>query len=513
MNKNKCLRLYLAITGMALLVLVNPISAQQDQEAVVNEVEEQTQQQGTQAEEQVQPEELFTFEESIVKNLEGRLSDEKFELVEELKGKDFSEAQLTEALQTIALSEEEVETVLNLVRERREFIEAIKKAAPVALAMDKADIEIQEKEKVLEETQQEDERKKLGKEIKELHRVFKQEEYHLSKIISDIDGTQTEQVAAVLKDTGRESDEIEIIIRYILNQALFVKKLATLSDMAESIDSINKEIGEYEQKLKKAGSEEEKKSITGYLAQLNDRLKKTKNNFSVLTTGIDYSTFLKKEGKEVDWEKELKEIFSPIIVELKETTERPRKMERLRSDILYLEKRIPQVRQASKELDKYLEQSGDKKVKARLKDWKEYWQQLEKEFSAQLEANKNQLLQADNERKSLVASFKVFFDSFVKHRGKNLFRLAGFCGYLYALPSDSARYSVDQPLAQVPQIHVLGQSCRCHALRACPYRCHWRFDCCVVYIRGLADPGYCDVAGSGHYLGSQKHLAAVCGAD
>ncbi|MCI5181133.1 MAG: hypothetical protein D3921_01130 [Candidatus Electrothrix sp. AW1] len=76
-------------------------------------------------------------------------------------------------MQTIALSEEEVETVLNLVREQREFIEAIKKAAPVALAMDKADIEIQEKEKVLEETQQEDERKKLGKEIKELHRVFK----------------------------------------------------------------------------------------------------------------------------------------------------------------------------------------------------------------------------------------------------------------------------------------------------------------------------------------------------
>ncbi|MCI5127268.1 MAG: hypothetical protein D3907_01945 [Candidatus Electrothrix sp. AUS3] len=156
---------------------------------------------------------------------------------------------------------------------------------------------------------------------------------------------------------------------------------------------------------------------------------KTKKNISVLTTGIDYSTFLNKEGEEVDWEKELKEIFSPIIVELKETTERPRKMERLRNNILFLEKRIPQVQQAGKDLDKFLEYSRDQQVTKRLKWWHAYWQQLEKEFSTQLEADKSQLLQAENERKSLLVSLKVFFDSFIKHRGKNLFfALLAFVG-------------------------------------------------------------------------------------
>ncbi len=428
--KKKIVNLFGALIGILLLFTVTPIWAQQNQQATVNVVEEQTEQTQQQGpEKNPQPKDVFTLEESIVKNLEGRISDEKFELIGELKGKDFSEAQLTEALRTIALSEEEVETVLNFVHERQKFVEAIRKAASVAMAMDKIVVDIQKKEEIFESIQQEEEKEKLAKEIKEQRKAFKQQEHKLSGIIADIDGTQAEQVAAVLKDAGRESDEIEIITRHILNQALFVKKLATLSEMAESIDSINKELGEYEQKLKKAGSEEEKKSITDYLVELNDRLKKTKNNFSVLTTGIDYSTFLKKEGKEVDWEKELKEIFSPIIVELKETTERPRKMERLRSDILYLEKRIPQVRQASKDLDKFLEQGGDKKVTARLKSWQEYWQQQEKEFSTQLEADKNQLLQAENERKSLVASFKVFFDSFVKHRGKNLFfALLAFVG-------------------------------------------------------------------------------------
>ncbi|XCN71932.1 MAG: hypothetical protein Q3M24_16710 [Candidatus Electrothrix aestuarii] len=431
MKKKVCIKWCCSIIGFFLLstISLNPAWAQQDQESPAKAGGEQAQQQAAQADEQMQPEGLFLFDGSIVQSLEGRISDEKFEQIGELKDKELSEAQLVEDLQGLAFSEEEIETVLNLVHERQKFIKAIVQAAPVALEMERIWRDIEKNEEVLESTQQEEEKKKLSDELRKQHNLFKQQENRLSQIISDIDGTQTEQISAVLKEAGQESDQVEVITRHILEQALFAKKIGTLSDMVESSDSIKKEIKKYEAELKNAGSEEQKKNISSYLSELNDRLEKTENDFSVLTTGIDYNTFLKKEGKEVDWEKELKEIFSPIIVELKETTERPRKMERLRSDILYLEKRIPQVQQASKDLDKFLEQVGNKKVAERLKGWKEYWQQLEKEFSSQLEADKNQLLQAENERKSLLASFKVFFDSFVKHRGKNLFfALLAFIG-------------------------------------------------------------------------------------
>ncbi|WPD21552.1 MAG: hypothetical protein SD837_15240 [Candidatus Electrothrix scaldis] len=411
------------------MVLLNPVWAQQDQESPVKAGGEQAQQQAAQADEQMQPEGLFLFDGSIVQSLEGRISDEKFEQIGELKDKEFSEAQLVEDLQGLAFSEEELETVLNLVHERQKFIKAIVQAAPVALKMERIWRDIEKNEEVLESTQQEEEKKKLSDELRKQHNLFKQQENRLSQIISDIDGTQTEQITAVLKEAGQESDQAEVITRHILEQALFAKKIGTLSDMVESSDSIKKEIKKYEAELKNAGSEEQKKNISSYLSELNDRLEKTENDFSLLTTGIDYNTFLKKEGKEVDWEKELKEIFSPIIVELKETTERPRKMERLRSQILYLEKRIPQIQQASEDLDKFLEKVSDKKVKGRLESWKEYWVQLEKEFVTQEEAAKNQLLKAENERKSLLTSFKVFFDSFVKNRGKNLFfALLAFVG-------------------------------------------------------------------------------------
>jgi len=101
--------------------------------------------------------------------------------------------------------------------------------------------------------------------------------------------------------------------------------------------------------------------------------------------------------------------------------------------MLYLEKRIPKIRQASEDLDKFLKKVTDKKVRARLESRKKYWTQLEKEFVTQSEAAKNQLIQGENERKSFFTSFKIFFDSFVKHRGKSLFfALLAFVGIYLA---------------------------------------------------------------------------------
>ncbi|MCI5218553.1 MAG: hypothetical protein D3914_05035 [Candidatus Electrothrix sp. LOE2] len=419
MSKNFFLRLCIIVAGTFLPVLVGQVQAQQPEGAVV--------------EEKVQKKDVFSFGERIISNLEGRIPDGKFEQVGDLKGKEFSESGLSEALKAIAFSEEEIETVLNLVHERQQFVESIKKAAPVALAMNKVKADIRTQEDILGKTHQEDEKKKLSKELRKQHGELRKHESTLAGIMQGIDATDAERIAAVLKAAGHESDEVDIISRHIVNHALFAKKIGTLSDMTDSIDAINKEINEYEGRLENAGSDEQKKNISAYLTELNDRQQKTKNDFSILTTGIDYSTFLKKEGKEVDWEKELKEIFSPIIVELRETTERPRKMERLRSQMLYLEKRTPQVRQAAEDLGKLLEKVTDKKVRTRLESWQEYWIQLEKELVTQSEAAKNQLIKEENDRKSVFTSFKIFFDSFVKHRGKSLFfALLAFVGIYLA---------------------------------------------------------------------------------
>ncbi len=364
---------------------------------------------------------LFKFKDSIVADLEERLDEEKFLQVSELKGKDFSETSLTEALKTAGLSAEEIGTVLNVVQENIQLAQAVKAAAPVALAIDKAEAAIKAQEELLEKTQIEEERKKISKDIRQQRKQLKQNEQQLAQIMKGVDGSKTELVVLALQEAGYEGSDSEIISNRLLNQTLFAKDIDTLVEITKSIDNIIEELRANEQRLNKAGSEEEKKNISAFLAELNERQKKAKENFSLLVTKVDSSSFLKKEGQEVEWDKELKEIFSPIIVELKETTERPRRMERLRSDILYLEKRLPQIQQASENIAKFLKTVENEKVRKRLEDSKEYWDKQQKEFASRLEANRSQLLQLENERKSLLSSFKVFFDSFIKTRGKSLF--------------------------------------------------------------------------------------------
>lgn len=438
MKIKKTIALSVAVLGFFFLVTAYQAAGQenalQQDEPVVAEQQSVLDNAAPAAEQPPQTQDnLFKLKDSIVADLEERLDEEKFAQVSELKDKDFSEASLTEALKTAGLSADEIGTVLNIVQEDIKLAQAVKAAAPVALAVDKAETEIKTQEELLEKTQIEEERSKIAKDIRQQRNKLKKNAHQLAQIMEGVDGSKTEQVARALQEAGYEGDDAEIISERLMNQALFSKKIVTLAEMTKSIETITGELKTYEQKLKNAGSEEQKKNISEYITELNERLNKAKNDFSVLTTGIDYNSFLKKEGKDVEWDKELKEIFSPIIVELKETTERPRQMERLRSDIAYLEKRLPQVRQASADLAKFLEKTDDQKVKERLESWKDYWDQLEKEFATRLEANKNQLLQLENERKSLLSSFKVFFESFVKHRGKSMFfALLAFVGIYLA---------------------------------------------------------------------------------
>ncbi|MCP4109855.1 MAG: mechanosensitive ion channel [Desulfobacteraceae bacterium] len=366
-------------------------------------------------------EKVFKIEQELIDNLKDIIPDEKLKELENFKDKEFSETQLSAALKGSVFSSEETETVLNYVREHLKFVEAVKKSAPVAMLMHKTKKDIRKKEGELESSQQDEQKKKVSDELGRFRKQLKKHEQNFSKITTGIDGGKIEQVSDILKVSGYKSEEIEIISDYLLKEALVAKEINTLSEMVQSIDAIGDELQQYGSKLEKAKFDEEKKSISRYIEELNDRLQKTKNDFSIITTGIDYSTFFKKKGKEVSWKKELKEIFSPIIIELKETTERPRKMEKLRSQMLYYEKRLPQIKKASEDIDRLLEKVTDKKVIDRLDMWKKYWNQMEKEFTTQKEAAQHQFFEEERGRKSVLTSFRVFFDSFVRHRGKNLF--------------------------------------------------------------------------------------------
>ena len=363
----------------------------------------------------------FIMETAIIDAIEGKIDDEKFDEIKKLKGKEVTEKSLSAVLKELALEKDEIDFIFDYIRGHLKFISIIKKAAPIALLVRTSKNNILEKEAGLENVQLKEEKEKISSELKGLQKDLKKHEKAFSGKIKGIDWTRAAMVPEIVESLDYTNDEKKIIADHFQQHALFEKKIHTLNDMIQSIDAINTDIKTNQYKLRKARTEEEKKNISKYLSELNTRLQKTQNDFSIITTGIDHTGFLKKENRDVNWEKELKDIFAPVMVELKEVTERPRKIEKLRSDIFYYEQRIPQVNKAIEEIDKFLEKVTNKKVRARLERWKAYWQQLEKEFITQREAAQHQIIAESRNKQSLWQSLRNFFDSFVKHRGKNIF--------------------------------------------------------------------------------------------
>ncbi len=358
----------------------------------------------------------------VLENLKGRIPDEKLaELEDKLKDKEFSEEELATTLGTLELSYDEMKTILDNVSDYLDLTEKIRKAGPIILSANNVTEEIRKKEKNRENVQKEEEKAKISEELKSLDSQLKKTETDAEAHIADISEAHLTQLPVILKDLGYDDEKSEIISDHIRDRVEFVKKMKTLETIIQSMDKVREDIGETENKREGAKTEDEKEKLSEELRHMADRLKKLEHDFTVVTTGIDMAVLYEKEGeKEVDWQKELMDIFSPIIVELKAITDRPRRMEMLRGEISYYEKRLPQINQGLEYIDDFMKDVRNEKISERLKASEEFWNQQEKEFATKLETAQHQLFELEKGRMSASESFDYVLESVLRHRGKNI---------------------------------------------------------------------------------------------
>ena len=81
------------------------------------------------------------------------------------------------------------------------------------------------------------------------------------------------------------------------------------------------------------------------------------------TGGADLSLFGEKSEEKFDWRAQLESVFEPILVELRRLSERPRKIERLRSDQAYYEERLLVAENAVNSLSKYQQTAPSEQLK------------------------------------------------------------------------------------------------------------------------------------------------------
>ena len=71
------------------------------------------------------------------------------------------------------------------------------------------------------------------------------------------------------------------------------------------------------------------------------------------TGGVDLQLFSPKKEEKFDWRQEIQSVFEPIVVEMRRLTERPRKVERLRSQQAFFQQRLAAADAALKNIDDY----------------------------------------------------------------------------------------------------------------------------------------------------------------
>lgn len=212
--------------------------------------------------------------------------------------------------------------------------------------------------------------------------------------------------------------------------------IETLNTLILNRREIAEQIRVLKQERDRAKSEEEKAAANGALDQLRTKLADIESDLESIATGVDMESFLSKPKEKIDWKEELLTLVTPLLSELKQATDRPRQLERLRGEIQYQKHQLATVTSAIGHVDALLKtkRKGDARLKASLTEIREKWVEREQQISDRLKVNEYQLDKLLSQRQSLFETSQEAMKVFFKSRGKNfVFAAAAFIAAFFIM--------------------------------------------------------------------------------
>ena len=113
-------------------------------------------------------------------------------------------------------------------------------------------------------------------------------------------------------------------------------------NLVDTIDEVESDLAQARQTLVQVETEIEREQMQAEIDRLNKELTSLQLAWEMWATGgVDLELFKSGDAKQkFDWKDELESVFEPILVELRRLTERPRKIERLRSEQAHFQLRL-----------------------------------------------------------------------------------------------------------------------------------------------------------------------------
>jgi hypothetical protein len=204
-----------------------------------------------------------------------------------------------------------------------------------------------------------------------------------------------------------------------------------LDTILQSIEAAKAERAETVKRLKAAPADIEAKELEADVARLTRRLEELRISLEESATG-GLSIAGLEEGVELqplDWKQEVEDVVRPLLHEIKRMTERPRMIERLRSEQAIYQDRLETANVALTRLAASLAQADSATLKTALTELKADWTSRREDVNSRLhliEGQLERLLAPDaGAGDGVLAAIREFFAG----RGLNaLLALAGFAG-------------------------------------------------------------------------------------
>jgi hypothetical protein len=209
------------------------------------------------------------------------------------------------------------------------------------------------------------------------------------------------------------------------------KDQATLLQITERIVTVKEELDLLE---KKPVTQE----ITDRINTLQKEVANLNQSFETAATKLQEEELSQKEEVKFDWSRELQEITKPLLLAIREISDKPRKIDTLKARKESLAKQISRYEDAKKHLEALAAKNSieDKEIKknyvTRLKKLAEKYNSESLKFK--LEETQRSLNQIQATEKSFFEFLTDSFGEFFKVRGKNfLFALFAFFGFWWGI--------------------------------------------------------------------------------
>lgn len=191
-----------------------------------------------------------------------------------------------------------------------------------------------------------------------------------------------------------------------------------LASVQDSLKSITAEIEQITKALNRV-PEIERPALDEKLKGLLQRRDELEADFGSIATGIDPTDYDQSTDEPFVLSDELDTLLRPIIEELKDLTEKPREIEKLRGELSHWRKRLAITQGALANLEKLPPDLSDE-LKVLIAESRKTWGERQKAAENRIQALSYQLEQAESNQPSLFNTITGGFRTFFRSRGRNL---------------------------------------------------------------------------------------------